>query len=236
MAAAIRAVTLDVGGVLELPDHDLVREAVKPFADALSANDIDAAHYRALYTTDSAGLAALLPANYEGWRKQYVKELGVSDAHTTTAADRIRRAFDDGRAYTHVVPGAHKMLRRLSDRKLRIAIISNTIIAGVVQQSLRELRLCQVGDGDGVCVDAILDSNEVGVSKPDPRIFEAALGAMNAAPEEAIHVGDSVIADVAGARNVGMGAIHFDPFDVCGDDEHPHLHSFHDLERFLQLG
>jgi HAD superfamily hydrolase (TIGR01509 family) len=47
-------------------------------------------------------------------------------------------------------------------------------------------------------------SDEVGHYKPSPQIFEAALGALGARPEEAIHVGDLRRTDVAGAAELGM--------------------------------
>ena len=59
----------------------------------------------------------------------------------------------------------------------------------------------------GVKVDAVITSAEVGVAKPDRRIFEAALAAAGCAPGEAVHVGDSAENDVAGAEAAGIRAI-----------------------------
>jgi putative hydrolase of the HAD superfamily len=52
-------------------------------------------------------------------------------------------------------------------------------------------------------------SDEVGAYKPDPRIFEAALGMLGAEPAAAVHVGDLRRTDVAGARAIGMGSIRY---------------------------
>lgn len=52
--------------------------------------------------------------------------------------------------------------------------------------------------------DAILVSDAVGFRKPRPEIFRATLGALGVAPGEALHVGDSLSADVAGAAALGM--------------------------------
>jgi FMN phosphatase YigB (HAD superfamily) len=51
-------------------------------------------------------------------------------------------------------------------------------------------------------------SDEVGLRKPHPEIFLRTLSALGVAPAEAAHVGDDVTTDVAGARAVGMRAIH----------------------------
>src|SRR5207248_7608671 len=50
-------------------------------------------------------------------------------------------------------------------------------------------------------------SNEVGVPKPSPGIFEAALVAIKSNPDEAAHVGDLLRTDVHGARAVGMKTV-----------------------------
>jgi putative hydrolase of the HAD superfamily len=53
-------------------------------------------------------------------------------------------------------------------------------------------------------VDGVVTSADVGAAKPDERIFRRALELAGVEPEEAIHVGDSVDNDVAGARAVGI--------------------------------
>jgi FMN hydrolase / 5-amino-6-(5-phospho-D-ribitylamino)uracil phosphatase len=54
---------------------------------------------------------------------------------------------------------------------------------------------------------AAVSARSFGVPKPDPRIFHAAAGAVDARPEEVLHVGDDVLLDVLGARNAGMQAV-----------------------------
>lgn len=53
----------------------------------------------------------------------------------------------------------------------------------------------------------ILVSGAVGCKKPDARIFKAALDGLGVRPDEAVFVGDSPQADIAGAQGVGMKAI-----------------------------
>jgi putative hydrolase of the HAD superfamily len=54
----------------------------------------------------------------------------------------------------------------------------------------------------GLAVDAVITSAEAGVAKPDPAIFRLALADVD--PSLALHVGDSVEEDVAGARAAGL--------------------------------
>ena len=54
---------------------------------------------------------------------------------------------------------------------------------------------------------AIVDSQVVGVRKPDPAIFMLALAALDCAPEAAAYVGDSYNQDIRAARQLGLTAI-----------------------------
>jgi FMN phosphatase YigB (HAD superfamily) len=53
----------------------------------------------------------------------------------------------------------------------------------------------------------IVDSAEVGVSKPDPEIFRIALTKLDLVPARAIFIGDSYERDIAPARQLGMKTI-----------------------------
>jgi putative hydrolase of the HAD superfamily len=69
-------------------------------------------------------------------------------------------------------------------------------------------------------VDVLIVSEEVGLSKPDPGIFQMALDRLNVHAEDAVMVGDSWTADVAGARACGMRAFWFNPLRLpCPDPE-----------------
>jgi putative hydrolase of the HAD superfamily len=59
-------------------------------------------------------------------------------------------------------------------------------------------------------LDGALSSAEVGAPKPDPGIFARALALAGATPEEALHVGDDVEADVGGARAAGLTPVLID--------------------------
>jgi len=55
----------------------------------------------------------------------------------------------------------------------------------------------------------IIDSETVGVKKPNSRIFNYALEVSNANSENSLMIGDNLEADVLGAMNAGFNAIHF---------------------------
>ena len=58
-------------------------------------------------------------------------------------------------------------------------------------------------------MDVLVVSEEAGVAKPSPRIFEIALERVKVRAEDAVMVGDSWTNDVEGARAAGLRAIWF---------------------------
>ncbi len=59
--------------------------------------------------------------------------------------------------------------------------------------------------------DTIIISEEVGVSKPDKRIFELALNKLNVQPEDVLFVGDDLEKDIAGPQNANIKGVWFNP-------------------------
>jgi putative hydrolase of the HAD superfamily len=99
--------------------------------------------------------------------------------------------------------GARDVLDLLRERGLRLALICNT-----GRTPGRMLRLVFERLGLAGSLRVLSFSDEVGLRKPHPEIFCRTLAALGVAPAEAAHVGDDVTTDVAGARGVGMRAIH----------------------------
>jgi HAD superfamily hydrolase (TIGR01549 family) len=75
--------------------------------------------------------------------------------------------------------------------------------------------LCgELGIGEYVAV--VMSSRKAGAEKPSPRIFQAALALADAAPAEAMHIGDQYNGDVAGARAAGMMPVLLDREGLLG--------------------
>ncbi len=55
--------------------------------------------------------------------------------------------------------------------------------------------------------DGIIVSDDLGIRKPDPRIYETLLAELNVAPSEAAYVGDTLQYDMLGARNAGLTSV-----------------------------
>ncbi|MBB6452504.1 putative hydrolase of the HAD superfamily [Salirhabdus euzebyi] len=61
------------------------------------------------------------------------------------------------------------------------------------------------------CFDVIIISEEVGISKPDKRIFNLALNKLKVQPEDALFVGDDIEKDIGGCQNANIKGIWFNP-------------------------
>ncbi len=121
------------------------------------------------------------------------EHLGISD---TELAERTGGRFQDiwlehYFAYDDTIP----VLRCLKP-EIPIVLITN----GNTAIQWRKIRQC----GLESFLDAVLISQETGISKPDPRIFQHALALASVAPAEALMVGDHAGMDILGAKAVGL--------------------------------
>jgi putative hydrolase of the HAD superfamily len=133
--------------------------------------------------------------------------MGLSGALAETAG-RIKQVSDslpDGRT---VDPEALPVLQALRGQGCRLAIVSNW--DGTLLDTVRESGLAGY-------FDAILDSAVVGSRKPEVTMFRLACEVTGVRPEEAMHVGDSPGADVAGALAAGVRPVLLDAMDIFPD-------------------
>ena len=59
--------------------------------------------------------------------------------------------------------------------------------------------------------DVIITSEQIGVMKPNPKIFEFALQTAKAKSSESVYVGDDLEVDILGCQNCGIDGIYFNP-------------------------
>jgi HAD superfamily hydrolase (TIGR01509 family) len=95
------------------------------------------------------------------------------------------------------VPLHHSRILRELRGRVRLAVCSNFSHSKTALDILERAELL-------VHFDVVVISDAVGVRKPRPEIFEAVLKELKLEPHQALHVGDSLRADVAGANSAGM--------------------------------
>ncbi len=101
-------------------------------------------------------------------------------------------------------PGAADAVRTLAAGGVMVGIVSNTgrTPGSVLRRVLERHGLLRH-------FGPLSYSDELGVRKPDARIFHRTLEAAGVAPAEALHIGDNPDADVVGAQAAGMRAAHY---------------------------
>ncbi len=128
--------------------------------------------------------------------EQVLTQVGSTDGPLAQAAARL---YALERRNTYVLfPDVEDALRQLQSR-YRIGIVTNGA-AGTQQEKIAVTGLDRYAD-------VVKVSGELGYGKPDPRIFLDALAALGIRPEQAVHVGDSLRSDVAGAKAAGIMAV-----------------------------
>ena len=178
-----------------------------PFEEFARAH---AQHLEALHLEVLAGAIDLDAARLERFRRLLLSEGGEPDL-AAVAAGLYREGY---RAARRAVRGAAEVLATLRTR-VPIVIVSNNLLA----EQREKVQQC----GLAPHIDALVVSEEAGVAKPDPEIFHIALRTVGAHPSEAIMVGDSWTADVAGAHAAGIIPIWFNPQGLPVPASPPHI-------------
>ncbi|TGD78964.1 HAD family hydrolase [Hymenobacter wooponensis] len=110
-------------------------------------------------------------------------------------ADFTQRHYGHYQRLRHPLAGALPLLEALKPH-YKIGIVTNNRLAEQ-QEKLQYLGMTPL-------VDALITSEEIGVPKPNPRIFQVALERLHSRAAETVMVGDNWQADVVGALAVGI--------------------------------
>jgi 2-haloalkanoic acid dehalogenase type II len=139
--------------------------------------------------------------SYLAARHERFQRLLVPYEPAPTAADVSELATQHYGYYQQLrrsVPGALALLQALKP-EYKIGIVTNNRLAEQ-QEKLHYLGMSEL-------VDVLITSEEIGVLKPDPRIYQVALERLGVGPAETVMVGDNWQADVLGALAVGIRPI-----------------------------
>ena len=201
MSPLLRGVIIDWAGVLTNPLHGTVQAWVE-------AEGIDWDSYAACMRPwlDDAYLPGAVgnpvhalergECTVEEFELTLAARLLRLDGGTVPAEGLLRRMF----AASLTVPMMYDMLRRLRAAGIRTCLLSNSWgPGGYPREDFPEL------------FDAVVISHEVGMRKPEPRIFRHAAGLIGLPPGECVFI-DDIEANVTAARDCGMTGIwHEDP-------------------------
>jgi putative hydrolase of the HAD superfamily len=164
------------------------------------------------------------PATQRAFWLGFYREVLGSLGHTTEElAEALFQAFSDPAGY-RLFDDVRPALDELAGRGITLGLVSN------FEPWLDEVLALQ-GITDRFAAVAI--SGTLGVAKPDPRIFKAALDEAGADPAATVHVGDQPVNDVAGALAAGIIPVLIDRFGRHPDADG--AHRVEDLAGLLEL-
>ena len=147
-------------------------------------------------------------------------EISIDDDMVFTLADAYIQNLPK---HNHLFPGAIEVLDKLKER-YSLHIITN---------GFREVQHFKMRNaGLTPYFSTVTDSESVGVKKPNPLIFRKALSDANCNPTSSVMIGDSYEADILGALQVGMHAIHF---AIAEETRHNDCVMIDDLKRLLEI-
>lgn len=208
----IRAVLFDAGATLVHPDPPVEAVYAREFA-ADGARFTEEELTRALTRAWEEVHAQPAGDRYGGARGEAafwqaflnrVRALLDGGELSTPAFERMAGHFRSPAAwavYDDVVP----VLDDLSGNGTKLAVVSNW--DSYLPKLLDALDLTRF-------FPVVVVSALEGTSKPDPEIFRRACRRLDVKPREALHVGDSVSEDLAGARSAGLSALLLDRADA----------------------
>jgi putative hydrolase of the HAD superfamily len=130
------------------------------------------------------------------------RHAGVPADRLAEVRERLTAMHAEHHLWCGIAEGTLDALTRLRRAGLRLGVVSNS--DGRVEEALAAAGLRE-------CFDVVIDSAVVGVEKPDPAIFRAALDALGVPAGEALYVGDLYEIDVVGANAAGLPAVLLAP-------------------------
>ena len=156
------------------------------------------------------------PINVEYWKKYREDKVSKEDLrrgrlidsfiffdliYTTEKIDEIADAYIQELPFdNHLFEGAVEILDYLI-LKYKLHIITN----GFEEVQHKKLK----NSGIDHYFSTVTTSEEVGLKKPNPKVFLTALNKANSLPTQSVMIGDSLEADILGANNIGMQTIFY---------------------------
>ncbi len=200
-----RALSFDLGHTLLFPRYEVFAELAETAGLKLGESDFTRMEARLRPWFDEVVTTGegLETAVWEDYYRRFFSGLGAPAESVDPILIELGHRHEEGVGlWTVPAPDAEATLRRLRELGLAVVCVSNND-GRLVEMVERQ--------GWGHYFDLLVDSHDVGFTKPDPRIFRPVFDELDLEPAELLHVGDYYSVDVAGARRAGSTGILYDP-------------------------
>ncbi|MBT2296961.1 HAD family hydrolase [Pseudomonas fluorescens] len=135
-----------------------------------------------------------------------LQDAGYDQWQASELADEAFETFLHARHQLEIFPEVQPTLE----------ILANHFALGVVTNGNADVRRLGLAD----YFKFALCAEDIGIAKPDARLFHEALQRGGATAQTAVHIGDHPGDDIAGAQQAGLRAIWFNPTGKAWDAEH----------------
>ncbi|HLI80820.1 MAG TPA: HAD family hydrolase [Candidatus Binataceae bacterium] len=223
----VSALLFDFGGTLAFLDFEVLAAEFSRPHRKLDALKLEHAEYAGRAAIDHHLMSQKSRdpnAAYEDFFRAWMTTAGIPQDEFADISTRFREMHSEACMWRIVRDGTHDALERLKSAGFKLAIVSNA--DGRVAGDAKRLGLAKF-------FDVIIDSQVVGVEKPNPKIFQLALDALNAPPDEALYAGDIYSIDMLGARAARIAGKLIDQHDMYHWVEHPkirHVRHLHPID------
>jgi putative hydrolase of the HAD superfamily len=153
--------------------------------------------------------------------------LGASPEWAIQFAPNVSKHMGEFYRPESIVPeDVRRALPQLQQAGYLLGVISNR--DHPFQDLLNEL-------GIGEFFEFSLAAGEVNTFKPEPGVFEHALGRTDLSARDVVYVGDNYYADVVGARRAGLRPVLYDPRGIFPDPDCTTIKSFDELNSIITV-
>jgi putative hydrolase of the HAD superfamily len=212
LTTGVEFLCLDAGNVVIFLDHARLARVVTGCGFAVDAAQLIASEGFAKRAAEHGNVAdvpfayAALPGA-RPWALNMatlLRDAGVPGPELSSVLDAVWREHAALNLWNQVPEGLAEALSAYRAQGGKTALISNS--EGMLEQLFAPMPV-------RAQLDLLLDSGVVGIEKPDARIFEMALAHFGVRPDQALHLGDTFLTDILGARAAGLRYALIDPFD-----------------------
>ena len=213
MRTKIKAVFFDAGNTILFINFKIIKKILEEYGYKVSLTELKEAELK-WRTSLEDNIEELKHLTDQEVLPHYFTEalrpLGIQKSDLEVIVQEIISRHRKKMLWSIFPSSVRKVIVELRKKGYKVGVISNS--DGRLVNQLKSLKVYDL-------FDAVIDSREVGVEKPNPQIFEIAMKRLKVTPQESIYVGDLYSIDIIPAQKMGIRAILFDP-----GNHFPHLH------------
>lgn len=144
----------------------------------------------------------------------------------------LRDYYADFRKYITPNPEAVAVLKKLREMGIKTGLVTN-----ITPELLESQKKKVAALGIAPLFDCVVYSAELGIHKPDPRIFHHGAALLGVESRDCLFVGDDPRSDIAGALSAGMEAVWLDSRPTCDSSftDNPRVHRVTSVTEYFRF-